>query len=225
MDENADHMSEEDLENAARLERLSGASNARAYNPKYSKFIRLMRLILPLFALVIVGLVFAWGNMSDDNIVPVESAKAPKSIGKNELLNPRFESVDDKKQPYTITAKRAMQGEENEDYILLKEPLADIMLNSGNWVAIKSVEGGFSQDHQRLLLRGGVEMFHDDGYQMRTPILNVDLEAGTAWSEDDVSGQGPAGTIEAKGLQLDNNKGELIFTGPAKLTLTLNKGN
>lgn len=204
---------------AERLERLSRPQTAQAYNPRYSRFIRWMRLVLPLVALAIATVVFAWSNMNDDNIIPVQNAEAPRSIGKNELLNPRFESKDDKKQPYTITASRALQGETNEDLVILEEPLADIMLNNGSWVAIKAEQGAFRQDNQRLLLRGSVELFHDKGYQIQTAQLHVDMDKNTAWSETEVYGQGPAGTLEAKGLQADSTEGYLKFTGPAKLVL------
>ena len=210
----------QDEERIARLSAASGIVSPISYNPKYSTYIRWLRRILPVIALVIVAVVFAWGNMNDPNIIPAQDAHAPKTFGKNELLNPRFESLDKKNQPYTITAKRASQGESDDNLVMLEKPLADMMLNSGNWVAIKSKEGAFRQDTQRLFLRGDVELFHDRGYQMSMAELHIDLQANTAWSGTDVYGQGPAGTLTAKGLQANNVTGHLKFTGPAKLILT-----
>ena len=219
-------MSEDDFlnkraEHVDRQERLSAARDPRraAYNPKHSTFIRRMRLILPLIAAVIMAVVFGWSNMNDENIIPAESPRAPKILGKNELLNPRFESVDEKAQPYTITADRAIQGSDNEDLVILEQPLADMLLTSGNWIAVKAQQGAFLQENQRLLLKGDVEMFHDQGYQMQMAELHVDLDKSTAWAETDVYGQGPAGTLNAKGLKANNIDGKLIFTGPAKLIL------
>ncbi len=215
----------QDSQRRARLGQTSGGAHAQV-NRGYSRFIRWMRLVLPLIALTITAIVFAWSNMSDENIVPVqEQTKAPKTIGKNELLNPRFESTDEKKQPYTITARRALQGETNEDLILLDEPLADILLNSGNWVALEARQGAFRQDNQRLLLKGNVRLFHDRGYQMETAQLQLDLEKNTAWSEEAVYGQGPAGTLEASGLKANSSTGVLVFLGPAKLILNRSVSN
>ena len=212
------------LSEEERRERLSqmtqpGTGSAN-YNPAYSKFIRWMRLVLPLVALTIVAIVFTWSNMKDDNIVSMQDqTQAARSIGKNELLNPRFESVDDKKQPYTITAKRALQGKKNEELVILEEPVADMLLNNGNWVAIEAKQGAFRQDNQRLLLRGNVQMFHDQGYQMTTAQLDLDLDKNIAWSETEVHAQGPMGRLEAKGLKASTEKGLLLFSGPAKLTI------
>ncbi|MCB1532724.1 MAG: LPS export ABC transporter periplasmic protein LptC [Alphaproteobacteria bacterium] len=209
------------VEQNDRMERLSAARDPRpaSYNPKYSLFISRMRLVLPLIAAMIIAAVFAWGQMSDDNIIPVESANAPKIIGKNELLNPRFESVDSKNQPYTVTANRAVRGENNDDLVILESPLADMLLTSGNWVAVQAQNGAYRQDNKRLILKGDVEIFHDEGYQMQMAELNLDLNTSQAWSDVDVYGQGPAGTLNAKGLKADNVKGHLVFTGPAKLIL------
>lgn len=211
----------ERIESADRKERLSAARDPRpaSYNPKYSIFIKRLRLILPIIAAILMAVVFAWSNMSDENIIQAQSPQAPKIIGKNELLNPRFESVDKKNQPYTITAARAVQQETNEDLVVLSEPLADIVLESGNWLAVKADAGEYRQDAQKLKLNGNVEMFHDSGYQMTTTEIHVDLEENKARSDTDVYGQGPGGTLNAKGLRADNVKEELIFTGPAKLVL------
>lgn len=212
-----------DSESAERRERLgqsAGAPGAAPYNPGYSLLIRRLRLVLPLAALAIAAVVFTWGSMSETRIIPaIEDTALPKILGKNELLNPRFESTDEKNQPYTITAERAVQGEANDNLIILEKPVGDMLLSSGNRVALKADNGAFRQDTQRLFLRGHVRMLHDAGYEMETAQLQVDLAKSTAWSEDPVSGRGPAGTLEATGLQASTPDGHLIFNGPAKLVL------
>lgn len=205
-----------------RLERLTRhhATGARPLTRGYSRFIRRMRLFLPLLALVIAVLVMVGMNKQTPLVAPVPKTESnPPGFGKNELLNPRFESLDDKRQPFTITAARAIQGEKEENLLLLENPLADMLLNSGNWVAIEAKNGAYRQDTGRLLLRGDVKLYHDAGYQMETQELDMDLEASQAWSNVTVTAQGPDGTLTAAGLKADNKKGRVIFTGPAKLTL------
>ena len=204
-----------------RLDRLTRSAGTRTLNPLYSRFIRSMRIVLPIIALSIAAVVFTWGNINEEKIKTLEEQiELPQSVGKNELLDPRFESTDDQQQPYTITAKRAIQGETNDDLIILEEPLGDILLESGNWIAIEAEQGAFRQDNQRLLLKGMVKIFHDQGYQLETEQLNVDVKESTAWSETDVYVQGPEGNIQAIGLQANQGAGHLVFNGPAKLTLT-----
>jgi lipopolysaccharide export system protein LptC len=195
-----------------------------AYNPKYSKFIRRARLILPLIALAIFAIVFVWNDIESNKIIPVKELASTPTIGKNELVNPRFESTDKDNQPYTITAKRAVQNKEDENLVMLEKPLADMVMNSGQWIAIEAERGSFRQDNKTLLLRGKVRLYHDKGYQLEMDELDIDLAKNTAFSKSDVAGQGPEGTLTSKGLQGDSNAGKIIFNGPAKLVLTSLEG-
>lgn len=198
----------------------SGPKSNEAGVAGYSRFIRRMRYILPAIAVCIIAVVFSWGNMVDDRIVPVtQQDPQNQTVGKNELLNPRFESTDEKNQPYTITADRALQGSTDEDLVVLEKPLGDILLNDGTWVALSADKGAFWQDTQRLLLQEKVQIFHDEGYRLETEKLNIDLTQNQTWSDEEVLVQGPAGRIESVGLKGDSQAEILTFTGPAKLVL------
>lgn len=205
-----------------RRERLARvqAAGSRGFSQSYSSFVRWMRLVLPLTALAIVAVLFTWSSMQEELVIPPQDpARTPSSIGKNELVSPRFESKDDRNQPYTITALRAVQGEKNDDLIILEKPVADMTLNSGNWIALEADQGAYRQDKNRLLLQGNVKIFHDRGYQLETAKLHIDMNKDFAWSEEAVYVQGPTGTLKANGLKADNGRQILIFTGPAKLVL------
>ncbi|MCB9990332.1 MAG: LPS export ABC transporter periplasmic protein LptC [Rhodospirillales bacterium] len=185
----------------------------------YSKFVRFMRLALPLVAIGIIGLLLSWPRVEDTiKAVPKETL-VPQTVGKNELVNPRFESTDGKSQPFTITAKRAVQSARDPSVILLETPMADILMNDGAWMAAESEHGAYRQDSERLLLEGKVKLFHDRGYEMKTEKLLVNLKDREAWSDMPVYGQGPAGTLEATGMKAESGSSQLIFTGPVRLVL------
>lgn len=208
------------------LDHLVASSNRRApaNSASYSRLIRWMRLVLPLIALAITAVVFTWDN-NQTRIAPMKDETERPTIGKNELLNPRFESVDGENRPYRLTAKRAAQDEQDETRVLLEKPVADMMLEHGHWLAIEATEGTFQQEQRKLWLRGQVRLFHDGGYQLETPELQIDIEKNLATSEKDVHGQGPEGTLEAHGLRGSSSDGTLIFTGPAKLVLNTEQGS
>jgi lipopolysaccharide export system protein LptC len=189
------------------------------FNPFYSRLIRWMRLALPLAALAIAAIVFTWSGPHQTLLTSNLQPELKKTIGKNELVNPRFENTDAENRPYTLTAKRAVQDEQDGNIVILENPVGDMMLDNGHWVAIESSEGIFQQTERKLLLRGNVRLFHDGGYQLDTPELHIDVQNSTAMSDKDVYGQGPEGTLEARGLEGNNATGNLIFKGPAKLVL------
>lgn len=206
---------------AERLSRLSRqAGETRQQNTGHTKFIRSMRIILPLIALSIVAVMFTWNTLQENDIAPPPPADGQPTprIGKNELISPRFESLDEKNQPYTITATRAVQDTDDE-LLLLDEPMADITLKSGTWLAINARQGAYRQQSQRLLLKDNVTMYHDAGYSVKTQELDVDLKDGTAQTDVTVQGYGPGGTLDAAGLRADQKAGTLILTGPAKVVI------
>lgn len=199
----------------------------KIFGTRYSKIVRWGRLILPTVALALLAVVFTWSNKENNIVTPQDPKKIENVMGKNELINPRFESTDDKNQPFTLTAARAVQDEKDAKLLILEKPKADLAMNSGNWVAFESTEGAYQQKEGKILLRGGVRFFHDGGYQMDTQELHINVNDETAMTDKDVFLQGPEGTLSAKGLEGHNKDNTLVFKGPVKVvvdTKSLNSG-
>ncbi len=215
----------------ARAERLSRRDRDVRVNIGYTRFVRVMRLALPLAAVVVVFIVFfRMGGAGDDRISPVaeEGAKpreiTPEQVSRNELLNPKFQSVDKKSQPYEITALRAIQGEKNKDLIMLEQPVGVITLRDGVQVRVTSNTGAYRQDTERFFLEGKVVLEHTNGYKLLSEEAHIDLDKNFAWSEKDVAGSGPDIMIDARGVRANGETGEIVFSGPAKLTLSAGFG-
>lgn len=203
----------------ARLSQLHSGTKKEKGGRGYSRFVRSMRLLLPLIAAGMIGLVVSWSRVEDTfEAIPQEKI-LPDTVGTNELLNPRYESKDDKNRPYTITATRAVQSPEDMDVVLLTKPEADITLGDGAWLAAKAQKGTYRQKADSLMLEGDVTLYHDQGYELKTPRMLLDLKDRKAVSDSKVSGQGPAGSIEASGMQAVSAANNLIFTGPVHLVL------
>lgn len=186
---------------------------------RHSSIVRRLRLVLPLAAVAIVVVMFVWSDM-DEAVEPVRREEiSPQTVGKNELLKPKFQSEDSNRQPYTITADKAFQEAEDLDRVILDKPVADISLKDGSWIAIKASDGEYLQSAQKLTLKGNVRLYHDDGYELNTDTVDLNIKDQTARSSAPVSAQGPAGIIKGSGLEAAGQSGIVIFTGPASLTL------
>lgn len=215
---------ENSIRHNKRLDSLLRTARRRSrVNKTYSRFVRAMRLILPLIAIGIVGLLVSWPRIEERMDKPpagsMADTAAPQAVGQNELVNPRYESQDDKSQPFTLTATRALQSSDNPDIVFLYSPMGDINLNDGSWIAAEARKGQYNQKEEQLDLSGHVRLFHDSGYELITEKLHIDMRDNRAASDSAVAGQGPAGTLAATGLQAEMASGTLIFTGPAKLVL------
>lgn len=190
-----------------------------AQSKRHSSLVRKLRLLLPLAAIAILVVLLTLTD-SNDAIKPLPREQvAPEMVGKNELINPKFQSEDTKQQPYTITATKAFQESGNLDLVTLEKPVADISLKDGSWIALEAKTGKYTQSSGDLSLDDQVKLYHDDGYELRTSHVDINVQSQTATSTTAVSGQGPAGDITASGLKAQGQSGTLIFTGPAKLVL------
>lgn len=212
-------MSEHSTDKPNRLAQLETPAKQTHVGKGYTRFVRMMRLFLPLAAVGLAGIVMSWPDIEDTfEAIPQEDI-LPQHIGQNELINPRFKSRDDKSQPYEITADRAFQSAKDVNVVLLEQPEADITLSDGTYLSARAEKGVYRQKAENLILDGEVTLFHDEGYEMTTARMLINMKNRKAISDRPVSGHGPAGTIQASGLQADSGANSLIFTGPAKLVL------
>ncbi|MGQ0527343.1 MAG: LPS export ABC transporter periplasmic protein LptC [Alphaproteobacteria bacterium] len=207
-----------------RLERLSRRGDSYDYNPAYSRLIRKLRVLLPIIAAAAITVTFVWSSLKPEDIVAIESTDVTAST-QNELLNPSFESRDEKGQPYKLTAQQAKQAPGNEKLILLTRPSGDLLLNEGARITLEAETGEFTQGTRQLLLHGDVKLSHDKGYQLTTEQLHIDMANSTTDTDTSVNVKGPDGTLDAAGLKGYSQEGRLVFNGPAKLVLTDVKGN
>lgn len=197
----------------------------RSFSPSYSRFVRTMRLALPLAAAAIIVLLLSWPRI--EKTMETASGAAlppPPAAAQNELLAPRFESADSENRPFTVTADRAVQSARESDLVLLDRPRASILLRDGVRLSAEAEKGSYRQKEGRLLLQGRVRLLHDGGYTAETEKVLVSLKERKAWADLPVSGQGPAGTLQASGFQADSGAGTLVFTGPARLVLNRTLG-
>lgn len=194
----------------------------RALGTGYSWFVKIAKIALPVAALVIIGIVF---SSLSENPVEQQLAEIPREEktvpGQLELVEAKYEGTDEKGQAYTLTAAKAVRRNETENIITLEKPKADIVLEKGGWIAVHADTGAFDNAQSTLDLAGNVVLFHDAGYELHMQDAHVDLTARTAQTQNPVEGQGPAASIAAQNLSITEGGGNIVFGGPARLTLRL----
>lgn len=208
------------FETQGRLSGLDGGGQVPNNIKKRTYIVRALRYILPIIALVMVVIIATWDDAGRSS-KPIEKADIlPQSENiQNELLAPVFNSVDDKNQPYTVTALRAVQSKSNPDVMELEKPVATLTQSDTTKLEGQANIGLYEQKSQKLNLKGDVVLTHSDGYKLTTPELRIDIVAQKAYSGQDVFLSGAAGSLKSKGLVGDMNTGIITFTGPARVVL------
>ena len=184
-----------------------------------STIIRKLRIAFPIIAACLLFSVLVFSDRKDPiKATPIEEV-IPQKVGENELINPKFDAQDEQNRPFSITSDRAYQNEEDSDDIQLEKPVAQMKLDDGTKISLQGKRGVYQQEDQLLHLEGDVRFTHNDGYDLNTTKVDININEQTATSDEHVTGHGPAGDVEASGLRTNGKTGVFIFKGPATLIL------
>lgn len=190
-----------------------------AFSWGYSWFVRILKYTLPLAALVLIGIVASRLSVGPQQPIPDLPQGEKTTPGQIELIDAKYEGVDDEGRPYTVTADKANRAMNAPDTVLFVNPLADITLQDKTWVAVKAKAGAFDIKSALLNLKDSVTVFHDSGYEIYLQSLDIDLKKKTALSTLPVRAQGPMGSITAQNMSVENQGDLIVFGGPATLTI------
>ena len=193
----------------------------RAHSRVYSRFVSMMKFLLPTAALLLVALVIAWPHLNAADLkfrigfaaLKLSDAKDPS------MVNPRYVGTDKDNQPFSLTADLARKLVGSGSRVELEMPKADLTTEDGTWLVLTAENGIYARDHEKLNLTGKVNLFHDSGYEFRTERAAIDLATGAATGDDPVEGQGPFGHLNASGFHLVERGRTIHFKGKSKLTL------
>lgn len=187
----------------------------------YSLFVHWMKFLLPALATALILLVVAWPQIApDEKLFQVEAIKNAAQEAQNlNMINARFNGFDDKEQPFTVTADMTTQRPGEKNRVELQKPKADITLQDGTWLALTAKVGYYDRETELLDLVGAVDLFHDQGFEVRTETAQVDLKQGIASGNDPVQSQGPSGTLTSEGFRVLDKGDTVIFTGKSKMIL------
>ncbi len=180
-----------------------------------------MRITLPLVAGAIIAMVIAWPELSEKRggfKLGMSKINANDSGGQT-IVSPRFTGTDRNRRPYTVTADAATQDQKAPNQINLAFPKADFTLKDGAWISVSAANGRYDRKTEALTLSGGVDLFHDEGYELHTRSARITLAEGVAVGEEPVRGQGPFGTLEAQGFRILENGTHLLLSGKSRLVL------
>ena len=168
---------------------------------RYSRFVRMMKLLLPAVAVALLGLVVTWPQIQS---VPTQFTMGFANISSNtgeepRMINARFVGIDTKGRPFSLTAENASQVSDSSEIIALENPQADLTLNNGSWVVLSAMDGIYSENTQILGLRKSVNLYHDAGYEFHTSSADIDLSSGIATGGRQWPVRGPSARFPLRG--------------------------
>ncbi len=179
----------------ARKQVISDAGRRRVRT--YSRVVAWMKILLPLGAVVLIAAIFVSARDKGD-LTKIFTAEELATLGAGlRLDNPRFAGVTEQGEPFAIRADWALPDSAMPRLIDLERPEGEIELNDGRTISARAATGRMHRENKILVLEGGVVLDTSDGYHVETDLIELDLDAKTAYSPGPVSGTGPRGQIDA----------------------------
>lgn len=204
------------LSQAPPAPRLGGRRIRRA--SRYSRFVGLMRFVLPATALVLVALLMLWPRLMGGGLIAPMFVDASKQLEQMQMRQPRYVGQTSEGRPFTVRAETAETTPTAPDRIQLDRLVAQVDTQRRE-LELAALSGVYRRDDQELDLAGGIEVLTSDGYRLETESARVLLEHGRVIGQRPITGTGPAGELSANRFEIRNGGEVLRFEGRVKVTL------
>ncbi|MDD3446484.1 MAG: LPS export ABC transporter periplasmic protein LptC [Zavarzinia sp.] len=186
----------------------------------YSRFVGLMKVLLPLVAVALLAAVLIWPSIESRRDIALTYGDMEIRADGLEMVSPVLTGVDDRGRPYVLTAKGATADGLEPTEVTLREIEADLALQDGKPVKVIAATGLYRLKEEILTLSGGVTVTLADGHVVKLESVRLDLANGTASSDKRVDASGPTGRIAADRLSASDGGHMLRFEGNVRAVIT-----
>jgi lipopolysaccharide export system protein LptC len=184
--------------------------------------VRVLRLVLPVGALLLIGLVMAWPQLVGRGaglIVPMLVPDDMANVDALRMHQPRYAGRTKNAEPFELTAASASLDPIRPSRVHLEQPAGDLDSAGSRDFRIVALSGLYDRDKEKLELSGGIELTTSDGYRFQTPSASVDLDRARVVGREPIAGSGPSGTLEAERFEFEEGGEILRFKGRVRVTL------
>jgi LPS export ABC transporter protein LptC len=130
----------------------------------------------------------------------------------------RFTGFDKEQQPFLVTAKNAIQDEEDTSKVRLVEVAAQLKRKSGEQISISSQRALYDSETKTIDLEGDVVITSAEGYVARMEKARVNIEEHRLRSEVPVKVVSPRGLISSNGMEFIDDGARILFFNRVKAT-------
>ena len=175
------------------------------------------KFLLPAAAVLLLASIALWPEFNDAADKARFVYNGLRAMNGARVTDAHYRGVDQRGRPYTVTAATATQRDEEQ--IDLTVPNADMTMENGTWINVKSKQGVYTRKAQQLDLSDDVVLYRDDGTTMTTSSATVDVQSGAASGAEATHVEGPFGTLDATGFTTVDKGAAIQFWGPVHAVL------
>ncbi|HTT97880.1 MAG TPA: LPS export ABC transporter periplasmic protein LptC [Rhizomicrobium sp.] len=188
---------------------------------RYSQFVALMKRALPIAAAAILAAVIVYSLLPRQPEKITITAERMGTIDNDlAMIKPRLTGTDNQGNPFVITAEVAVQDPKHVHRGKMKGIEADTTTQDGHWMNATASQGFFDMDSGLLKLRNGVSIYSDNGDELHTASVDIDMKKGLFHGPGVVTGHGPFGTLRADRFDADRTKQLIHLIGHVQMNFS-----
>jgi lipopolysaccharide export system protein LptC len=193
---------------------LAERSRTNALAPRYSRFVEIVKLVLPITAVALVLLVLGYSVFTHSPEKHALSFSDLAALGGDRIVtNPTLTYTDKDNRAFIVKASRAKQLEGQADLWRLENIRGRMNRPIGPGYDLTSSHGVLNTKSEKIDLAGEIAVKSDDGYEFHATEAQIDMQAGEVRSESAVRGTSPTGSIEAESFVLRERGQQMSFVG------------
>lgn len=149
----------------------------------------------------------------------MQAEGAAFSNGKLVMANPKLNGFTKQKQPYSMTALRAIQDVNTQGIIELEGIDAKVPVGPDNVAAIKASRGTYDRDGNTMKMTSDVTITTTDGMRAKFKSVFLDMGKGTMKTDDPVDVSSGGSQITANSLSVQDNGKVLVFENRVRVNI------
>jgi lipopolysaccharide export system protein LptC len=197
--------------------RMRGDAFDRAQ--RHSRRVRVLKFAVPLAAVLIAVAFPVYSYLAAPVSVAVQAEGTAFSNGKLVMANPKLNGFTKQKQPYSMTALRAIQDVSTQGIIELEGIDAKIPVGPDNIAAIKASHGTYDRNGNTMNLTSDVDITTSDGMQAKFKSVFLDMGKGTMKTGDPVDVSREGSRITADSMSVQDNGKVLVFENKVRVNI------
>lgn len=187
---------------------------------RYSRFVKAMRIALPLAAFGIVSVVVVYSITQKPKVHIATTFKSmEETAGFVSMTAPRFSGLDTDGRYYVVTADEAVRPAGREDRIELVRVHAKVTEDGQVRLALNADKGTVDTDAGLLTFGPAVWVDLQDGFTMETDHAFADMNAGTIIGRTPVRGESPFGAFSADRFEMARSSQTVRLIGHVRFTI------
>lgn len=189
----------------------------------HSTLVAWLKVILPLAALAILSTLFLVSRTIDpSDAIPFAEVDVQDYAREPRLTAPTWAGVTEDGTAMTVSAAEARPGPADAGTPSASALRAVVDLPDGGHAEMVAATGQLDQNAGALTVAGGVTLTTSTGWQVVTDAITARLDRTSLVSPGPVSAQGPAGSLQAAGMEITADPERpgrylLVFKGSVRL--------